>query len=120
MKYSTISLETACLFHCRNLSQLSKKLSKSASIQKNNLTFCTVTSNKNLYQVSKNQISVAESLMVQRFFHIEVVKKLVGNFSVVFINFFVHKDVSFSNFTVLKTRSKHELERFGNRKTTYF
>ena len=51
-----------CLFHCRNLSQYFKKIHKSVSAKKINLKFRNVTSNSDLHQILKNQISVAESL----------------------------------------------------------
>ena len=63
MKYRTIMLNDGCLLHCRNLSQHFKKLSKSVSVKESNLKFCTVTSYKNTYQIPKNQISIAETLI---------------------------------------------------------
>ena len=56
------SMMTFCLFHYRNLSQYFKKLYKSVSTKKINLKFGTVTSNNDLHQILKNQISVVESL----------------------------------------------------------
>ena len=65
-KLLVISSATVYLFHCRNLSQYFKKLYESVSIRKGNLKFCNVTCTKDLHQIPKDQISVAESLKLQR------------------------------------------------------
>ena len=65
-KLLVISSTTVYLFHCRNLSQYFKKLYESVSIRKGNLKFCNVTCTKDLHQILKDQISVAESLKLQR------------------------------------------------------
>ena len=41
-----------------------KKLFKSVSVRKSNLKFCTVTFTKDSHQMTKNQISVAETLKI--------------------------------------------------------
>ena len=61
--FSKKDTKIICLFYYHNLSQYFKKFYKSVSIRKSNLKFCTVTSTKDLHQIPKNQISVAEPLM---------------------------------------------------------
>ena len=54
---------TVCLILCRNLLQYLKKPFKSVFLWRNNLKFCTVASTKDLYYTTKNQISVADTLV---------------------------------------------------------
>ena len=61
MKYVTIIFNSSLFI---SLSQYLKKLFKSVSLRKSTITFCTVTSTKDTNQTTKNQISLAESLML--------------------------------------------------------
>ena len=63
--YYEYCLTTVCLFHCRSLSQYLKFFFRSVSIRKNSLKFCTFTSIKDSHQIPKNQISAAESLILE-------------------------------------------------------